>query len=58
MKMTQAEATEILRDYLGDGHKIREDGDSEFYFIFRVDGEENGMLVRKEDGEVLPPNLN
>ena len=56
--MTQKEATKILRDYLGEGHEIREDGESEFYFIFLVDGEEKVMLVRKEDGEVLFPNSN
>lgn len=56
--MTQEEATRIIRDHLGDGHEIREDGDSEFYYVFLVDGEERVMLVRKEDGEVLLPNLN
>lgn len=56
--MTQEEATNILRDFLGDNHEIREDGDSEFYFIFFVDGTERVVLVRKEDGEVLFPNSN
>lgn len=56
--MTQEEATKILRDFLGDNHEIREDGDSEFYFLFSVDGKERVMLVRKEDGEVLFPNSN
>lgn len=56
--MTQEEATNKLRAFLGDGHEIREDGESEFYFIFLVDGDEKTMLVRKEDGEVLFPNRN
>ena len=38
--MTQEEATKILLGFLGDGHEVRENGDSEFYFIFSLMGKE------------------